>query len=345
MNTTPQLAYLAFGADIYQREAVFSIASALAHSALCPNDRQFEIRVFTDNPQLYTRLPVTTCTIDPTWDGPHRYHFRIKHAVLLNVLSEYEKAVLIDTDTFFRASPDSLFERVTSGHLLCNAIGATLGESPSFPSQSATHLKQSGLWKTNLRQTNSGVIGLTTLDKGVLEHSIKLMDDLRPLVPELYTLEEFSLALAAHGQLQLNACTDLIHHYWSRKAQFRAKIQAWHTKHHAEPLSKAAMADVLLVNDRLPRPPQPYRGWQKTLTALIAKERRQLLRELLYGCHTYANEFDCACAEAWWDKALVNVEKTTGKPLSTEQINAMACRPIVKTASGQPLRHHASPPA
>ncbi len=334
MNSIPQLVYLAFGADIYQREAVFSIASALAHSALCPNDRQFEIRVFTDNPQLYTRLPVTACTIDPTWDGPHRYHFRIKHAVLLNVLSEYEKAVLIDTDTFFRASPDSLFERVTSGHLLCNAIGATLGESPSFPSQSATHLKQSGLWKSNLRQTNSGVIGLTTLDKGVLEHSIKLMDDLRPLVPELYTLEEFSLALAAHGQLQLNACTDLIHHYWSRKAQFRAKIQAWYTKHHAEPLSKAAMADVLLVNDRLPRPPQPYRGWQKTLTALITKERRQFLRELLYGCHTFANEFDCACAEAWWDKALVNVEKRLGKPLSTEQITLWLADPLLKLLAG-----------
>ena len=171
------------------------------------------------------------------------------------------------------------------------------------------------------------------------------MDDLRPLITEFYTLEELNLTLEAHGQPQRNACTDLTHHYWSRKTQFRAKIQAWHTKHHVEPLSKAAMADVLLVNDRLPRPPQPYRGGQKTLTALIAKERRQFLRELLCGSHTYANEFDCTCAETWRDKALVNVEKTTGRTAGYRANNAIACIPIVKTVGGQPLRHNVSSPA
>ena len=334
MNATPQLVYLAFGAEIYQREAVFSIASALAHSASCVSDRKFEIQVFTDNPEFYARLPVTTHAITPTWGGPHRYHFRIKHAALLDVLSEHQKAVLIDTDTFFRASPDSLFERVTGGHLLCNAIGAPLGESPSLPKQSVSYLSKTGLLQTNLRQTNSGVIGLTTADKGILEHSIKLMDDLRPLAPELYTLEELSLALAAHGKLQLNGCTDLIHHYWSRKAQFRAKIQAWHSKHHDDPLSKTAMADVLLVNDRLPRPPQPYRGWQKGVTALIDKERRQFIRELLYGCHDYSNEFDKACAVAWWDKAIVNLEERQGQPLSSEHMTLWLADPLLKLLAG-----------
>ncbi|WP_420713185.1 hypothetical protein [Pseudomonas sp. SL4(2022)] len=337
MKSTPQLVYLAFGTDIYQREAVFSIVSALAHSTAHTDARQFDIQVFTDDPQFYAKLPVTTHVIDPTWDGPHHYHFRIKHAALLSVLNEYEKAVLIDTDTFFRASPDILLARVTGGRLLCNAIGAPLGESPSLPSQSIAHIRQVGLLEASLRQTNSGVIGLTTADKGILEHSIRLMDDLRPLAPELYTLEELCLALAAHGTLQLGACTDLIHHYWSRKAQFRAKIQAWHTKHHGEPLSTAARADVLLVNDRLPRPPQPYRGWQKAVTALIAKERRQFIRELLYGCHDYSNEFDRACATAWWDKALVNIEERLGKPLSAEQMTLWLADPLLKLLAG---RHH-----
>lgn len=334
MKITPQLVYLAFGTDIYQREAVFSIASALAHSTAHASTRQFDIQVFTDSPQFYAKLPVTTHAIDPTWDGPHRYHFRIKHAALLNVLNEHEKAVLIDTDTFFRTSPDRLLARVTGGRLLCNAIGAPLGESPSLPSRSIAHLKQIGRLEASLRQTNSGVIGLTTTDKGILEHSIRLMDDLRPLAPELYTLEELCLALAAHGQLQLDACTDLIHHYWSRKAQFRAKIQAWHTKHHSEPLSKTAMADVMLVNDRLPRPPQPYRGWQKGVTALIDKERRQFIRELLYGCHDYSNEFDQACAVAWWDKALVNLEERQGQPLSSEHMTLWLADPLLKLLAG-----------
>jgi hypothetical protein len=334
MNTIPQLVYLAFGTDIYQREAVFSIASALAHSTTQAGARQFDIQVFTDNPQFYAKLPVITHAIDPTWDGPHRYHFRIKHAALLNVLNEYEKAVLIDTDTFFRASPDILLTRVVGGRLLCNAIGAPLGESPSLTGPSIAYLSQAGLLEASLRQTNSGVIGLTASDKGILEHSIKLMDDLRPLAPEVYTLEELCLALAAHGNLQLSACTDLIHHYWSRKAQFRAKVLAWHTKHHDEPLSQEAMADVLLVNDRLPRPPQPYRGWQKAVTTLIAKERRQFVRELLYGCYDYSNEFDRACATAWWDKALVNIEERLGKPLSAEQMTLWLADPLLNLLAG-----------
>lgn len=54
---------------------------------------------------------------------------------------------------------------------------------------------------------------------------------------EAYTLEEFCLAVAAYRNLELAECTDVIHHYWSRKAQFRAKIQAWLRKHEHDPLS------------------------------------------------------------------------------------------------------------
>lgn len=60
--------------------------------------------------------------------------------------------------------------------------------------------------------------------------------------------------MVAYRTLELNACTDVIHHYWSRKAQFRAKIQAWLRKHADAPLSEAALADVARVNDQLPRP-------------------------------------------------------------------------------------------
>ena len=122
----PQLIYLAFGADIYRTEAVFSIASALKHSAIAAADRAFDIQVFTDNPTPFSGLPVTTRDIDPAWRGPHDYHFRIKHVVLQQVLSEYTVALLIDTDTFFKTSPSSLFERIPANGLLCNTIGVSL---------------------------------------------------------------------------------------------------------------------------------------------------------------------------------------------------------------------------
>ncbi|MFG0416178.1 hypothetical protein ACF8MD_21235 [Pseudomonas sp. zjy_8] len=46
MNPRQQLIYLAFGAEIYQREAIFSIVSSLSRCS----DRNWDIRVFTDAP-------------------------------------------------------------------------------------------------------------------------------------------------------------------------------------------------------------------------------------------------------------------------------------------------------
>ncbi len=342
MTEVPQLVFLAFGADTYQREAVFSIVSALSH---IPDARpaSFGIQVFTDKPGVFARLPVTVRTIDPSWSGPHGYHFRIKHAALRQVLSECGKAVLIDTDTFFRVSPDALFDRVSAGTLLCNAIGSPLGEAAGMPAALLDYLGRHGLLDPALRQTNSGVIGLVDRDAALLDRSIQLMDDLRPAVPDLYTLEELSLALVAHGHMQLAACTDVIHHYWSRKAQFRAKIDAWYAKHGQAPLSEAAISDSRLVNDRLPRPPQPLRAVQKTLTLLVASERRQFTRELLYGCHTYANEFDRACAPVWWDKALSNARDRLQRPLSTEELDGWLGDPVLRWLAGNhypALRRH-----
>lgn len=334
MTHTTQLIYLAFGAATYQREALFSMVSALTHAARCKHTESFHIRVFTDTPSFFEKLPVSTCLIDPSWAGPHGYHFRIKHAVLKEVLQNCEKAILIDTDTFFRESPSALFRRVLPGKLLCNAIGRPLSEAPDLPRAVLARLEQANLPFASLRQTNSGVIGLTRDDQYLLEQSIAWMDELRPLAPELYTLEELCLALAAHDRLELNSCTDVIHHYWSRKGQFRAKIDAWVTKHHTYPLSEEAMHDALLLNDRLPRPTQPYRGWQKLVTRLVPSERRQFFRELLYGCHAYPNEFDRACASVWWDKAVINAQERIGRPLTPNELRAWLHDPLLKMLAG-----------
>lgn len=343
MTHATQLIYLTFGAATYQREAVFSIVSALTHAHECKRTEPFSIRVFTDDPSFFDKLPVQICAIDPSWAGPHRYHFRIKHMVLKETLQNCEKAVLIDTDTFFRESPAALFNRVAPGKLLCNAIGRPLSEASPLPAEMLARLEQAKLPLTTLRQTNSGVIGLMQSDQSLLERSIAWMDELRPMAPELYTLEELCLALAAHGRMELNACTDVIHHYWSRKAQFRAKVEAWFSKHHMAPLSQEAMQDTLLLNDRLPRPPQPYRSWQKLVTRLIPSERRQFFRELLYGCHSYPNEFDRACASAWWDKAVINAQERLGRPLTAGELQLLLNDPVLKMLAGnhyQALHSH-----
>ncbi|HGM5581665.1 TPA: hypothetical protein ACKP22_003370 [Pseudomonas putida] len=337
-SSSPQLVYLAFGPATYHQEACFSIASALANLRKTPGEAM-DIQVYTDNLEPYARLPVTLHRLDEqtrkAWNQPHGYHFRSKHVLLRQVLEHHPHAVLIDTDTFFRQSPIELFRRVKPGVLLCNAIGGRYGENQKclLYKNLLTLLQQRGLADCQMPLVNSGVIGLTAQDATTLDHSIALMDELYPLAREAYTLEEFCLAVAAYRKLQLATCTDVIHHYWSRKAQFRAKIQAWLRKHGDDPLGEAALADITLVNDQLPRPPTLHRLGYKAMSLTLPSRHRQFARELLYGCYPYDNEFDRACATAWWDKALENFNQRQGG-MSPEQLRECLRQPGLRLSLG-----------
>jgi len=334
----PQLVYLAFGPATYHQEACFSIVSALAHLDTSAGEA-LDIQVYTDHPHPYSHLPVTVHHLDEAtrtaWNQPHGYHFRSKHVLLRQVLQQHPLAVLIDTDTFFRKSPLQLFQRVKPGGLLCNAIGGRYGENQKclLYKNLLNILQARGLADCQMPLVNSGVIGLTREDAGILDHSVALMDEFHPLARSAYTLEEFCLAVAAYRKLALAECTDVIHHYWSRKAQFRAKIQAWLRKHGDQPLSAAALADVLLVNDQLPRPPTLQRLGYKALSLTMPSRERQFARELLYGSYPYPNEFDRACASAWWDKALENLNARYGR-MEPEQLRQCLRHPGLRLSLG-----------
>ena len=334
----PQLIYLAFGSATYHQEACFSIVSALTHLDTAAGEAM-DIQVYTDNPAPYGKLPVTVHLLDEAtrkaWNEPHGYHFRSKHVLLRQVLQQHSQAVLIDTDTFFRKSPLNLFQRVKAGSLLCNAIGGRYGANQQcLLYQNLQNILQArGLADGQMPMVNSGVIGLTAEDAGILDHSIAMMDEFHPLVRTAYTLEEFCLAVAAYRKLALAECTDVIHHYWSRKAQFRAKIQAWLRKHADQPLSAAALEDVLLVNDQLPRPPTLQRLGYKAMSLTLPSRERQFARELLYGSYPYPNEFDRACAPAWWDKALQNLNERYG-PMEPEQLRQCLRHPCLRLSLG-----------
>lgn len=321
----PQLVYLVFGAETYHQEAVFSIASALARLRETPG-QALDIQVFSDNPAPYAKLPVRVRLLDKetraAWSEPHGYHFRTKHVALRQVLSESECALLIDTDTFFHVSPLRLFERVKPGTLLCNAFGPRYGDNRDIDLYQvlAERLRDRGLADDQMPLLNSGVMGLMREDAGLLDQTIGLMDEFYPELSTCYILEEFSLAVAAYRTKEVKECTDLIHHYWSRKQLFRAKIRAWLKKHEHDPLTQAALDDTLRVTTKLPRPATWKRLMYKAVTLGAPAQQRQFLREVLYGCSWHSNEFDRACSSVWWEKAQENAEQRQDKRMEARQI-------------------------
>ncbi|WP_053155989.1 hypothetical protein [Pseudomonas sp. Pf153] len=339
-STTPQLIYLVYGAETYHQEAVFSIASAIAGLRETP-DEKLDIQVFTDNPMPYTGLPVRLRALDnetrQTWIQPHGYHFRAKHVVMQKVLEEAELALLIDTDTFFHCSPLELFRRVQPGTLLCNAITLNYGankDAELYVTLSQA-LRQRHLADDDMPLLNSGVIGMHCSDAHVLDRSIALMDEFYPMAKGAYTLEEFCLSVAAYRQAQVRECPDLIHHYWSRKQLFRAKTKAWLDKHHAAPVCQRALDETRQVTATLPRPPTMQRLLYKLVTVALPGQKRQFMREILYGCYRHANQFDQACAPVWWEKALENVEHRLKKPLEDHELKRWLNHPLIRLVLGR----------
>ncbi|MGE8065329.1 hypothetical protein [Pseudomonas sp. NPDC089569] len=339
-TTRPQLVYLVFGSETYHQEAVFSIASALAWLRETP-EAGLDIQVFSDNPQPYEQLPVRVRPLDEAtrrrWNEPHGYHFRAKHVALRTVLEEFETALLIDTDTFFHCSPLKLFERVQPGSLLCNDYYTHYGNNKENVLYSAlsARLMEKGLADDQMMLLNSGVIGLHRQDAQLLDRSIALIDELFPFAKGAYTLEEFCLSVAAYRTVEINKCPDLIHHYWSRKQLFRAKVKAWIHKHAAQPTSQAALDDTHRVSARLPRPPRAQRVLYKVITLALPANLRQFIREILYGCYDHPNEFDRASGPVWWEKALENQQERLGTPVSRHLLEQWFSNGLVKMILGQ----------
>lgn len=253
------------------------------------------------------------------------------------MLEESSTALLIDTDTFFHHSPTALFERVQPGTLLCNAFYTKYGDNHESILYSALHqrLLDMGVADDDMMTLNSGVIGLTQQDAHILDHSIELMDELFPHAQGAYTLEEFCLSIAAYRTVNVRECPDLIHHYWSRKQLFRAKVKAWIAKHAAAPTSAQALADTRQVSSHLPRPPRLQRLMYKLITLLLPKHQQQFIREVLYGCYEHENEFDQACGPVWWDKARQNQEERQQRPLDAHQLEHWFANPVVRLILGE----------
>jgi hypothetical protein len=206
--------------------------------------------------------------------------------------------------------------------VLCNAVGPRYGDNKNIPLYQvlAERLSARGLADDEMRHLNSGVIGLTHQDAGVLDQSISLMDEFYPELSTSFNLEEFCLSVAAYRTKEVRECPDLIHHYWSRKQLFRAKVRAWLLKHGDAPTSQAALDDTRRVTTRLPRPPTWQRLLYRTATLGVPSTQRQFLREVLYGCCWQDNEFDRACSTVWWEKARGNAEERLDRPLEPCQL-------------------------
>jgi hypothetical protein len=223
----PVIAYLLYGDNrTYQLELALSVLSALR---FLQNHEAITIAVLSDRADLGFELPVERLPISSEeiaeWTGGGTYNHRAKILALMKAIDHYQApTVLMDTDTYFIASPIQLFQRVAPQHTLMHAFEYQLGQTPLwqplFEKFGSASMMIAGIQiSPTAPMYNSGVVGLDPTDRSLLNRSLELLDQLHSTFP-IFNAEQFALGAVLNQTTNLAVCPDVVKHYWGHERNF-----------------------------------------------------------------------------------------------------------------------------
>ncbi|WP_146905766.1 hypothetical protein [Cellulomonas aerilata] len=191
-------------------------------------DRDIDLVLYTDRPDLYADLPAELRTITPAeltrWAGPDGYAHRRKIAVLDDALTSLQVPVaLVDSDTWFRRPAARLFERIAPGRTVMHLREGNLDEGRE-PDQ-AVAAQLDGMTCTRLDggvhtltrdmpMWNSGVVGIHPHDGHLVREAMHLTDQLYPAHRDFFTLEQLAVSCFLDTGTDVSASSDVVYHYW-----------------------------------------------------------------------------------------------------------------------------------
>jgi hypothetical protein len=201
------LLYIVFGENKgYYDGAKFSL---LTFMNWVSNEDPIEIVILTENPDEFESYPVTVFPISAQqrneWSLDGKYHFRIKNRGMAYImdqleLTEQDKILFLDTDTYFHKSPLPLFDLIQPNQALFYLNEGLIYNRKRFQVY-IDHLegkciqidndvyelsKESAMW-------GSLMVGIMPNMRSSLDWADKLMQVFIEMVPA-HTIEPFSLA-------------------------------------------------------------------------------------------------------------------------------------------------------
>jgi hypothetical protein len=219
------IAYLIYGnRRDYQLELTYSVASARRFADA--GRTAARIVLITDEANRRPDLPIEHLVFGPdefaawTQDG-HYLHAAKVHALKKAIDRFGGKTALIDTDTFFRADPSLLFERIGPGRTVMHAREGPLRHFPDWQALLAEVRTPLLGYRVDAdaAMLNSGVVGLAATDAGLLDDVLALMPALHAIRP-LFNIEQFAFSAVLGQRTTLTDCPALIAHYWGPERRF-----------------------------------------------------------------------------------------------------------------------------
>ena len=216
-----------YGKERILREAKFCVLSLLK---FIKDDANYSIVLYTDNNAFFDDIkdhvvfePMLPEMVQQ-WKGEHNFVHRVKVMMLLDFVSKYEgKFLYLDSDTWFKKSPQQLFETIDGDNALLHLPEAQL-KSNANPIIKKMHrfVKANTFTLDNGEEVkipaeyfmwNAGVIGLPTQTKPVIEKVLELTDKML-LAYQKHVMEQLAFSYFLQKEFTPHRCDDVIEHYW-----------------------------------------------------------------------------------------------------------------------------------
>lgn len=270
------LTYLLYGDNpTYELEFLLSALSARIHLQRAGQAKHVRISLISDRPRFGPGFPFDVVVIDPEdlkrWMAtPGRtYNHRLKVLALMDAMRRSDEAVaLVDTDTFFIASPQLMFDRIgTESTVMHEREVDAIEQDPDC--KDVVDVIRPGVVIDGFALSaatpmyNSGVVGVMPSHLPLVAQALSLLDTLYDRAP-VFNVEQFAFGVVLSQRTRLHTCDDVVRHYWGHTRAF-IHVQAARYL----PLRTAAEFREREAQGSLPFLGEPTKAWQDQLAARV----------------------------------------------------------------------------
>jgi hypothetical protein len=229
---------LAYGeAPGVYRQSLMLLLSLVAHAP-----EPYELVVATDRPEGYvwfgTRVEIEFLDFArlQTWKGPQPFSMRQKLELLRASISTPESGlsrmppvatVLLDADVLALKPLDAFVRRLDEGDLFMHKKEYVLSESRRSGNRklwSSLRAARSFSFSSDDAMWNSGVLGVPSADRGLLDEAIALYDRLADEGLRHFATEQLVEGVILGRTGRLHPASDWFAHYWGNKPGYDAEI-------------------------------------------------------------------------------------------------------------------------
>lgn len=217
-----RIVYQSYGNESIYIQTLFSIFSLQHYINDMLDKHIFNIIVYTDNPDYFSRYKIKTSLLTSDqiqkWKGKYNFIHRIKIKIIEDVARKYNDAVIyIDSDTYFVKSPLMLFKSISPQiSLMLNNEGKISKNNFKRLYKYLLNTKIINVKNTTLYMWNAGLIGIDKSNLFIIKEVLDLNDQIYESFYR-HIVEQFSFSYILQKNTIICPGSDYLVHYCGDK--------------------------------------------------------------------------------------------------------------------------------